>query len=62
MRARETLHDFSVWRNAKHFRLLSHNDPCLQQLHLSKESESQTTPPLVQGVDNYLVVAWVVEG
>jgi hypothetical protein len=34
----------------------------LQQLHLSKESESQTTPPLMQGVDNYLAVACVVEG
>jgi hypothetical protein len=62
VRARETLHDSRVWCNVKHFRLLSRNDPCLQQLHLSKESESQTTPPLVQGVDNYLAVACVVEG
>jgi hypothetical protein len=62
MRARETIHDSCVWCNVKHFGLLGRNDPCLQQLHLSKESESQTTPPLVQGVDNYLVVACVVEG
>jgi hypothetical protein len=61
VRARETLYDSRVWCNVKHFRLLSRNDPCLQQLHLSKESESQTTPPLMQGVDNYLAVACVVE-
>jgi hypothetical protein len=62
VRACETLHDSRVWCNVKHFRLFSHNDPCLQQLHLSKESESQTAPPLLQGVDNYLAVACVVEG